>query len=189
MTGTDTFGGAGYSNFLRATNNYSGATNPNKTLRLSNAGNLQILNSGYSGTLLDVADSGQITSYTPSLALSGFNAASPTIVTADALQFQLNPSSGNVYPQVRGNSATPVINFSVFASLSGQTYALVFTNGGTTLSASTWTSFFTTNMGSGGDSAIINVQDTTNSRIYRVTFCLGSASGNGSGTIFVERLI
>ena len=119
---------------------------------------------------------------------TGATGAAGTIVTADTLQFQFNPSAGSIYPQVRGNGATPVINYSGFASLSGQS-AIVFNSGGTTLSATSWTSFFTTNMGSGGDSTIINVQETTNSRIYRVTYCRGTLTGNGSGTIFVERLL
>jgi len=124
---------------------------------------------------------------------SAFGATSGTIVTANNLQFRFNPTPGSVWPQVRGNSATPTINWSGTASINslGST-ALAFSNGGTTLSSSTWTNFFSSNnMSSGGDSAIINIQDQTNSFAYRATCIRGTASdaSGGSGSIIVERLL
>jgi hypothetical protein len=123
---------------------------------------------------------------------SAFGAASGAIVTANSLQFRMNPVSGSVFPQVRGNSATPNINWSGTASINslGAT-ALAFSNGGTALSSSTWTNFFSTNMGSGGDSAIINIQDQTNSFAYRATYIRGTASdaSGGSASIIIERIL
>jgi len=83
IAGTDTRGGAGYANFLYASNTYSGATNPTKTFRLDSAGTLQILNSGYSAALLSLTDGGAFTLNntllvtTSSLYISG-NGGTPT---------------------------------------------------------------------------------------------------------------
>jgi hypothetical protein len=57
-TGKDTQGGTGYFDFLKATNTTSGATNPNKTIRLSSAGALEVINSAYNTTLMSLSDAG-----------------------------------------------------------------------------------------------------------------------------------
>jgi hypothetical protein len=54
-------GGPSYHDFLRVTSTASGATNPNKHLRLDGTGNLQIINSAYSSTILSLTDSGILT--------------------------------------------------------------------------------------------------------------------------------
>ena len=59
-TGKDTQGGTGYFDFLKATNTTSGATNPNKTIRLNSTGFLEIINSAYTATLLSLSDSGNL---------------------------------------------------------------------------------------------------------------------------------
>ena len=66
-----------------------------------------------------------------------------------------------------------------------------FSNGSTTLSNSSWTSFLSDNMSSGGDSAVINIQDQTNSFIYRATFIRGTVpdGSGGSGSIIIEQLL
>ena len=56
-----TDGGAGYAGLIKFTNNNVGASNNHKSLRLSDGGNLQIINSGYSATLLDLSDTGTLT--------------------------------------------------------------------------------------------------------------------------------
>jgi hypothetical protein len=128
--------------------------------------------------------------YTGTAATSAFGDASGTLVTVENLQFRMNPVSGSVWPQVRGNSSTPVINYSGIAILNsiGSTG---FSNGSTTLSTTTWTNFLSDNMTSGGDSAIINIQDQTNSFVYRATFIRGIATdiSGGSGTIIIEKLL
>ena len=58
LTGKDTQGGTGWFDFLKATNTTSGATNPNKTVRLNSTGGLEIINSAYSATLLTLTDAG-----------------------------------------------------------------------------------------------------------------------------------
>jgi len=59
-TGKDTQGGTGYFDFFRATNTTSGATNPNKTFRLSSTGAIEFINSDYSATLLILSDAGNL---------------------------------------------------------------------------------------------------------------------------------
>ena len=53
-------GGAGYSDILKLINSKSGATNINKFLRLSDAGNLEIVNSAYSAGLFVLTDAGAL---------------------------------------------------------------------------------------------------------------------------------
>jgi hypothetical protein len=58
LTGKDTQGGTGYFDFLKATNTTSGATNPNKTFRLSSIGGIELINSAYTTTILSLSDAG-----------------------------------------------------------------------------------------------------------------------------------
>jgi hypothetical protein len=53
-------GGAGYHDFLRVTSTAGGATNISKHFRLDSTGNLQIINSAYSSTLLTLTDAGHL---------------------------------------------------------------------------------------------------------------------------------
>jgi hypothetical protein len=58
LTGKDTRGGIGWFDFLQATNTTSGATNPNKFIRLNSTGGIEIINSAYTTTLLSLSDAG-----------------------------------------------------------------------------------------------------------------------------------
>jgi hypothetical protein len=58
LTGKDTQGGTGYFDFLKATNTTSGATNPNKTIRLNSTGSMEVINSAYTTTLMSISDAG-----------------------------------------------------------------------------------------------------------------------------------
>jgi hypothetical protein len=60
ITTNNTHGGAGYTGFLTLTSTQGGVTNPNKFIRLNSTGNLQIVNSTYSQTIFDLADSGDL---------------------------------------------------------------------------------------------------------------------------------
>ena len=60
ITGTATKGGAGYHDFLSATN-LGGGTNINKYFRLDSSGTLQIINSAYSATIFSLTDAGALT--------------------------------------------------------------------------------------------------------------------------------
>ena len=60
LSGTDTRGGAGYFNFLKTSNNYSSATNRDKYFRLTSTGDIQVVNSAYASTLLELSDVGNL---------------------------------------------------------------------------------------------------------------------------------
>jgi hypothetical protein len=51
-------GGIGYFDALQLTSTYSGATNPNKYIRLNPTGGIEIVNSAYSATIFSLSDSG-----------------------------------------------------------------------------------------------------------------------------------
>jgi hypothetical protein len=58
IVGNVSRGGASYHDFLRVTSTASGATNVNKYFRLDGTGNLQIINSAYSSTILSLTNAG-----------------------------------------------------------------------------------------------------------------------------------
>jgi hypothetical protein len=60
LSGNNTFGGSGYFDFLRVTNNAPGATNPSKTIRLNITGGLEIIDNAYGNTLFLMDNSGHI---------------------------------------------------------------------------------------------------------------------------------
>lgn len=57
----NTIGGIGYADFLKFTNASGGSTNPNKSIRISSTGELQVVNSTYQITVLSLSDSGDLT--------------------------------------------------------------------------------------------------------------------------------
>jgi len=58
VSGSNTIGGTGYTDFIRVTNTAAGATNPNKTVRVNNTGALEIVNSTYGTIILSLTDAG-----------------------------------------------------------------------------------------------------------------------------------
>jgi len=54
-------GGNGYLDFLKLQNTYSAATNPNKFFRVNSTGGVEIINSAYSNTIIQIQDSGDTT--------------------------------------------------------------------------------------------------------------------------------
>lgn len=60
FSGSGTVGGTGYTDFIRVTNTVVGATNPNKTFRVNNTGNLEIVDSTYSNTIFTLTNSGTV---------------------------------------------------------------------------------------------------------------------------------
>ena len=58
ISAANTQGGTGYADFLKVTNTSGGATNPNKSFRLSSAGAVEIINSAYNATILSLSDTG-----------------------------------------------------------------------------------------------------------------------------------
>jgi hypothetical protein len=53
-------GGIGYSDILKLINSKSGATNPNKHIRINGTGGLEIVNSAYNDTIFYLADNGNL---------------------------------------------------------------------------------------------------------------------------------
>ena len=58
ISAANTQGGTGYADFLKVTNTTSGATNPNKSLRMNSTGSIEIINSAYTSTLMLLSDAG-----------------------------------------------------------------------------------------------------------------------------------
>jgi hypothetical protein len=109
VSGSGTKGGAGFIDFLQATNATGSATNPNKYFRLNNLGSLQILNSAYTSTILDLTDSGI-------LQVAGGNSAatSDNEPVTNYLAFQNNNSQiyddGNFHIHTKGSGQPMWIN-------------------------------------------------------------------------------
>lgn len=60
VTAKNTQGGIGWADFLKVTNNSSGATNPTRWFRLNNTGTFEIINSAYTSSLLGLTNSGDL---------------------------------------------------------------------------------------------------------------------------------
>lgn len=58
LAAANTQGGTGYADFLKVTNNSAGATAINKSFRLTSGGGIEIVNSGYTATILGLSDTG-----------------------------------------------------------------------------------------------------------------------------------
>jgi hypothetical protein len=119
--GANTNGGTGYFEFLKATNQSGGATNPNKSFRLNSTGGFEIVNSAYTATLFSIADNGntivqgnlQVTgnlTYVNTTNLSVTNAliilanAATTPAQANGGGIQLNGANANII-YTNGNDA------------------------------------------------------------------------------------
>lgn len=60
FSGSGTIGGTGYTDFIKVTNTAVGATNINKTFRITSVGNLEVVNSAYNAVPLILSDSGNL---------------------------------------------------------------------------------------------------------------------------------
>ena len=60
LTAKDTQGGTGYADFLKVTNTTTGATNPNKSFRLTSDGQFQIINSAYDANVFNLTNAGAL---------------------------------------------------------------------------------------------------------------------------------
>jgi hypothetical protein len=58
VSGSNTVGGTGYTDFIRVTNTSAGATNATKTIRVNNTGGIEFLNNAYTAVTLTVGDNG-----------------------------------------------------------------------------------------------------------------------------------
>lgn len=84
VSGSNTNGGTDYLDFLKATNTAAGATNINKYFRLNSTGQIEIVNSAYTGVILTLTDSGTLNGATQAEMgyLSGVTSAIQTQINA-----------------------------------------------------------------------------------------------------------
>ena len=76
LTSSNNYGGTGYAGLITLTNTTSGATNPNKYLRLNNVGGFEIVNNAYNAVIFGISDTGVVTS------AGGFNGNATTATNA-----------------------------------------------------------------------------------------------------------
>jgi len=109
FSGSNTVGGAGYTDFIRVTNTAAGAINPTKTLRVNNTGALEVINSVYTATTLSITDNGILYVGGGNNATSSSNDA-----TSNYLSFNSNNSQiyddGNFHIHSRGANQAMWIN-------------------------------------------------------------------------------
>lgn len=91
----NTRGGSTYSEQIWMNNANAGATNPNKYIRMNNSGELEIVNSAYTDTLLNLTDSGVLT--VPDTVQGGTSGTTAFIAGAGAVN--------NISLQMPSNSA------------------------------------------------------------------------------------
>ena len=81
----NTRGGTSYADFLSVTNTSGGATNPSKWFRVNSGGGLEIINSGYTATLLTLTDAGAL-SVGSTVSSTGFNVNNKQAVNGPAFR-------------------------------------------------------------------------------------------------------
>jgi len=84
VSGSGTVGGTGYTDFIKVTNTAAGATNPNKTIRVTNIGSMEFVDSGYNNVRFTISDTGAIG--------SGLATTSNSDATSNYLFFNNNGS-------------------------------------------------------------------------------------------------
>lgn len=127
VTGKDSQGGTGYLDFLKTTNTTSGVTNASKTFRTNSTGALEIINSGYTGTILSLTDLGVLT--VQSLSISkDIREAVYSIGNSGTSTLTPNAANGTV----QTITATGNFTLSAFTSpITGQTVTFIITQDGT----------------------------------------------------------
>jgi hypothetical protein len=109
VSGSNTIGGTGYTDFLRVTNTAAGTTNPTKTIRVNNTGGMEILNNAYTAVTLSIGDNGILFIGGGAVATTSNNDA-----ISNYLYFNGNNSQiyddGNMHIHSRGNSQSMWLN-------------------------------------------------------------------------------
>ena len=110
VSGSNTVGGTGYTDFIRVTNTAAGATNPIKTIRINNTGAIEFLNSAYSALTFTISDNGIVTITSPASVTS--NSATNNALNVgtkgqlfDDGNFHIHSSSGSVWINALDGSA------------------------------------------------------------------------------------
>jgi hypothetical protein len=116
VSGSDIRGGSGYLNFLQASNTSNGVVFGNKTFRINNVGNLEVINSTYTGTLVTLTEQGDLNlsgsivmPARPAFRLIGTGAAAisaTTVISGSAVSVEYN--QGNAYNSTNGRFTAPI---------------------------------------------------------------------------------
>jgi hypothetical protein len=169
ISGSGTKGGAGFIDFLQATNATGSATNPNKYFRLNTLGSLQILNSAYTSTILDLTDSGI-------LQVAGGNSAATSDNEPTTNYLVFNNNNSQIYDDG---------NFHIHAKASGQAM-WINTNGGqlNLLTQKTVSGSATSGSGVaiGGGGTLTGYVTINHSKDYTTSAAYGYLTTAGAGT-------
>jgi len=167
VTGKDSNGGVGYFDFFKATNTTSGATNPNKYLRLSSTGAFEIVNSAYSLTLFSLTNAGN-------LSLAGDIDSGGSTVNVFNSPTTLNIANGtgsgtvNLGSGVTTSGNTIAVNLGANGA-SGSTTNIVL--GSSTSGATSTTTVY-------GSMTVKDVRDTVYALTYASTLTPDAANGD-----------
>jgi hypothetical protein len=113
ITGYANKGGTGYHDFLKVTNSYGSATNPNKYLRLNGTGGLEIINSAYTAIIFSLSDAG---------AVSFGGTTFPTSTGTNGQVLTANGSGGSSWTTVAGGGGTTTNALTIGTGLSGTSF-------------------------------------------------------------------
>ena len=153
VNGTGTKGGAGYLDFLLATN-LGGGTNPNKYFRLDSAGTLQIINSAYTTNIFNLTDAGVLS--IPQISAGGSTGTSGQVLssTGSGLQWVASGGfSGGAVPNQTTFASNVVANSGTGST--GSTTGAIVVNGGIGVSGNVWAGqVYSTNNGNGTNFAV-----------------------------------
>lgn len=117
------------------------------------------------------------------LTKSAFDAPFDTVVLLDNVKIRVN--SATERPQVQGNSTTFTASWSGTSNFVGEPATINFTTPSATVTNFAWYDITTNAITTPADSYTILLQDTTNSKLYRIT-CTAGATG---ASIVIESLI
>lgn len=129
-SGGITQGGAGFFDFLKPTNTTAGATNANKSFRLNSTGTLEIVNSGYTSTILSLTDAGALS--VPSATIS-----SGALTINAANELRLADSDSSNYVGFKSPATVTTNRIWTLPAADGTSGQVLSTNGSGTLSWAT----------------------------------------------------
>lgn len=135
-------------------------------------------------TATDITVSATSATNLVSKATTPYNVAYDTVVTMDNIQARV--TTGGI-PQIKAATGTPNVMWSVVVTTATNAVPQGSVNIGTNLSNATWTGITGTTLTSGGDTAVVNLQDTTAGKAYRLTYV--HTAGLSNASVVFERLI
>lgn len=116
ITGAAIKGGAGYHDFLLATNLGSGVTNPSKWFRLNSTGGLEIVNSAYTTNIFSLDDTGNVT-VSGNLTVNGTSG----VVTPNRPAFRVIGNGGTISATTTLTSSNWTLDFQQGSALNTTT--------------------------------------------------------------------